>query len=403
MFLSIAQAPAAQESQPEEFRALLYKRLDEKDSAPFQDAALYLRWFFKPNLLSWNEERDLAMRKIAADILRGSPPAESLPAFGFDRMENQDGILTNLSFSIAPSFLNGEKAVFAFFKTTCGYCERELKELDRYRSARLGTETDASPMNMVGIGLPSGLPEIFDNLESFHQKLELGFPLFKANDKRIMAAYRIRSVPLLILFNEQGKPESTVHFPNQANLGKKLRIILDSFNDGTLQDLLAFANDSKAVQADNSVLALADSNSIFADFYTDPACESCTDFLDNELAAMEKSLGVRFSFTSHDIMDSNSLSRLSALMVSLFELACTGQVYLPVIAWMVRKGESSRGLGLLALYNTGFILPLAALFLLAWSGRAIKPVADWFESRVWLSKFLLAAILMVFLVLQLLR
>jgi cytochrome c biogenesis protein CcdA/thiol-disulfide isomerase/thioredoxin len=602
MFLSIAQAPAAQESQPEEFRALLYKRLDEKNSAPFQDAALYLRWFFKPNLLSWNEERDLAMRKIAADILRGSPPAESLPAFGFDRMENQDGILTNLSFSIAPSFLNGEKAVFAFFKTTCGYCERELKELDRYRSARLGTETDASPMNMVGIGLPSGLPEIFDNLESFHQKLELGFPLFKANDKRIMAAYRIRSVPLLILFNEQGKPESTVHFPNQANLGKKLRIILDSFNDGTLQDLLAFANDSKAVQADNSVLALADSNSIFADFYTDPACESCTDFLDNELAAMEKSLGVRFSFTSHDIMDSNSLSRLSAimesrnvtlratpvavigtrifqglreireglaqtaadtlvpdearstetgqdalpalsaipvffagladgvnpcafstllfllsflglagknkgellilgavytltvfagyfalglgllaslraltgfpafartmrtlltlllgllalanirdgildlrgsrkdmalvlpgalrqrihatirrqrnlgfllggtaltaLMVSLFELACTGQVYLPVIAWMVRKGESSRGLGLLALYNTGFILPLAALFLLAWSGRAIKPVADWFESRVWLSKFLLAAILMVFLVLQLLR
>lgn len=94
---------------------------------------------------------------------------------------------------------------------------------------------------------------------------------------------------------------------------------------------------------------------------------------------------------------------LTALMVSLFELACTGQVYLPVIAWMVRKGESSRGLGLLALYNTGFILPLAALFLLAWSGRAIKPVADWFESRVWLSKFLLAAILMVFLVLQLLR
>jgi len=298
------------------------------------------------------------MRKIAADILRGSPPAEPLPAFGFDRMENQDGILT---------------------------------------------ETDASPMNMVGIGLPSGLPGIFDNLESFHQKLELGFPLFKANDKRIMAVYRIRPVPLLILFNEQGKPESTVHFPNQANLGKKLRIILDSFNDGTLQDLLAFANDSEAAQADNSVLALADSNSIFADFYTDPACESCTDFLDNELAAMEKSLGVRFSFTSRDIMDSDSLSRLSALMVSLFELACTGQVYLPVIAWMVRKGESSRGLGLLALYNTGFILPLAALFLLAWSGRAIKPVADWFESRVWLNKFLLAAILMVFLVLQLLR
>lgn len=93
---------------------------------------------------------------------------------------------------------------------------------------------------------------------------------------------------------------------------------------------------------------------------------------------------------------------LTALMVSLFELACTGQVYLPVIAWMVKKGESSRSLGLLALYNFGFILPLAVLFILAWSGKAIKPIADWFESRVWLSKFILASILIIFLILQLL-
>jgi len=89
-------------------------------------------------------------------------------------------------------------------------------------------------------------------------------------------------------------------------------------------------------------------------------------------------------------------------MVSLFELACTGQVYLPVIARMVKKGESSRSLGLLSLYNFGFILPLAVLFILAWSGKAIKPIADWFESRVWLSKFILASILIIFLILQLL-
>ena len=591
----------AQNKQLEQFRTLLYQRLDEKDSAPLQDATLYLRWALTPDRLSWEEEQDLAMKSIAAEILQASPSASTLPAFRFDRMEDQNGTLTDISFSKAPSFLNGKKAVFAFFKTTCGYCEKELKALDRYKAARLGKADNEFDFSIIGIGLPSGLPELFDNLKPFHEKLELGFPLFKANDERIVSAYRVPSVPFLILFDKAGQPQATVSFPNQANLLEKLTFILDSFNNDTLQELSSLPGDYKVAQLANADKTLVSSKTIDIDFYADPLCKSCDDFLNDELAKIGEANKASFSVTSYDIMDSQVMTRLStileehtialsatpvavigshifqglpairkgsadlakgtltgdkrpadasdagipelsgipvffagladginpcafstllfllsflglagknkrelmligtvytltvfasyfalglglfaslralsgfaafarimrvvlalilgilaignirdgildlrgrrkdmtlvlpsalrqrihsmirrqrtmgflvggtaitALAVSIFELACTGQVYLPVIAWMVKKGESSRGLGLLALYNIGFILPLAALFLLAWSGRAIKPIADWFESRVWLSKFILASILIVFLILQLLR
>ncbi len=590
---------AAQDTKLEQFRTLLYQRLDEKDSAPLQDAVLYARWALTPGRLSWEEEQNLAMKSIAAHILQASSPAATLPAFGFDRMEDQEGNSTDLSFSRNSSFLNNRKAIFAFFKTTCSYCEKELKELEHYRAARLGKNDNESEAAIIGIGLPSGLPAIFDKLKPFHEKLKLGFPLFKANDERIVSAYRIPSVPYLILFDAQGKPVATVSFPNQANLLKKLTVILDSFNNDTLSDLASFNSDYKVTQRDTSKEELADFRSIDIEYYADLSCKSCDDFLKEELTEIGKPHGVSFSVTSYDILDSESMSRLfaileekevalsatpvaiigsyifqglpairkgfadiangsftdssqlaseddapgiptlsaipvffagladginpcafstllfllsflglagknkrellvigtvytltvfasyfalglglfaslralsgfaafarimrvflalilavlavanirdgildlkgrrkdmalvlpqalrlrihgmirrqrtmgflvggtalTALAVSIFELACTGQVYLPVIAWMVKKGDIGQGLGLLALYNTGFILPLAALFALAWSGRAIKPIATWFEARVWLSKFILASLFLLFLIIQ---
>lgn len=539
------------------------------------------------------------MKSIVAHVLQESPSATALPAFGFDRMEDQDGIFTDLSFSRDSSFLYGKKAVFAFFKTSCGFCEKELKALDHYMTTRRGRDEKEPSAAIIGIGLPSGLPTIFDKFKPFHEKLKLGFPLFKANDERIVSAYRIPYVPYLILFDAQCKPEATVSFPNQANLLKKLTVILDSFNNDTLAELASFNGDYKVAQGDISKEELADFRHIEIEYYADPSCKSCDDFLKNELTEIEKSNGVIFSVTSHDIMNSESMSRLSAILeekevalsatpiaimdshifqglpairkgfagitkgsfidssqparktddpgiptlsaipvflagladginpcafstllfllsflglagknerelliigtvytltvfvsyfalglglfaslrvlsgfaafartmriflaiilavlavanirdgildmkgrrkdmalalpsglrqrihgmirrqrtmgflvggtaltalaVSIFELACTGQVYLPVIAWMVKKVDASQGLSLLALYNIGFILPLAALFALVWSGKAIKPIANWFETRVWLSKFILASLFVIFLVLQ---
>lgn len=57
----------------------------------------------------------------------------------------------------------------------------------------------------------------------------------------------------------------------------------------------------------------------------------------------------------------------SGVVISLLELACTGQVYLPTIVYMMKQG-STAAVGCLLLYNIAFVLPLIAIFVLAWLG-----------------------------------
>jgi HEAT repeat protein len=58
---------------------------------------------------------------------------------------------------------------------------------------------------------------------------------------------------------------------------------------------------------------------------------------------------------------------VAGVLVSFLELACTGQVYLPTILYMLRSGRTGAA-GHLVLYNVAFIAPLIIVFLLAWSG-----------------------------------
>lgn len=58
---------------------------------------------------------------------------------------------------------------------------------------------------------------------------------------------------------------------------------------------------------------------------------------------------------------------VSGILISLLELACTGQVYLPTIIYMMRQGSLTATAWLL-LYNLAFILPLVVIFVLAWLG-----------------------------------
>ncbi len=57
----------------------------------------------------------------------------------------------------------------------------------------------------------------------------------------------------------------------------------------------------------------------------------------------------------------------SGIIISLLELACTGQVYLPTIVYMMKQG-SLTAVGYLLLYNVAFVLPLIVIFVLAWLG-----------------------------------
>jgi cytochrome c biogenesis protein CcdA len=57
------------------------------------------------------------------------------------------------------------------------------------------------------------------------------------------------------------------------------------------------------------------------------------------------------------------------ILVSVFEFACTGQIYLPTIIYMLKlPGYRFSALGYLLLYNLMFIVPLIIIFMLAWKG-----------------------------------
>lgn len=57
----------------------------------------------------------------------------------------------------------------------------------------------------------------------------------------------------------------------------------------------------------------------------------------------------------------------AGIVISFLELACTGQVYLPTILYMLKQGRAT-AFSYLLIYNLAFILPLVVIFALAFFG-----------------------------------
>ena len=85
--------------------------------------------------------------------------------------------------------------------------------------------------------------------------------------------------------------------------------------------------------------------------------------------------------------------------ISFLELACTGQVYLPTITYMIQQGETRAVWNLLA-YNLAFILPLGIVFALSYSGLRSETLQVLLKRRAAWVKFgtaLLFLVLAVFI------
>lgn len=64
-------------------------------------------------------------------------------------------------------------------------------------------------------------------------------------------------------------------------------------------------------------------------------------------------------------------------LVALFELPCTGGVYLAILSILSKEGLTSRGMWLLALYNFIFVLPLIVILVLVTLGLSSEKVEAW--------------------------
>lgn len=81
---------------------------------------------------------------------------------------------------------------------------------------------------------------------------------------------------------------------------------------------------------------------------------------------------------------------VAGIIISLLELACTGQVYAPII-YQISRGSSS-AVAMLALYNLAFILPLLLIFFLAYRGMKAEALIRYQQKHAVLVKLLLGVL-----------
>ncbi len=77
-------------------------------------------------------------------------------------------------------------------------------------------------------------------------------------------------------------------------------------------------------------------------------------------------------------------------LVSIFEFACTAQVYLPTLAYLARALRRADALGLLLAYNLCFIAPLIVVFAASYLGVSSKRITSLFQSHLGKVKLALA-------------
>ncbi len=87
---------------------------------------------------------------------------------------------------------------------------------------------------------------------------------------------------------------------------------------------------------------------------------------------------------------------VTGVVISVFEFTCTGQVYLPTIALMVKDAElKTRAVSLLVLYNIIFVLPLIVIFVAARYGMGSSRMEKFARSHMALVKALTAVLFLV--------
>ncbi len=76
---------------------------------------------------------------------------------------------------------------------------------------------------------------------------------------------------------------------------------------------------------------------------------------------------------------------LCGVVISVLELACTGQVYLPTIVYAMKAGLGG-AVWFLLLYNLAFVIPLVVVFVLAWRGMGSESLIRFQQRRTALVK-----------------
>ena len=82
---------------------------------------------------------------------------------------------------------------------------------------------------------------------------------------------------------------------------------------------------------------------------------------------------------------------VTGFLVSLLEAVCTGQMYLPTIAFVLKASEFKiQALGYLLLYNVMFIIPLLVIFVFALMGTTSSQFTEFLKRHLGFIKIAMA-------------
>ncbi len=133
--------------------------------------------------------------------------------------------------------------------------------------------------------------------------------------------------------------------------------------------------------------------------------------LSNKSSEMKLTLPLKIKQKIHKVIRDNVKMRglvissiIIGFLVSMFELACTGQVYLPTIMFILHNSSlKAQGFLYLLIYNIAFIIPLIIIFALNLAGISSKRMGDFLHKHLALTKlllFLLFTGITIYLILQ---
>ncbi|MDD5691989.1 MAG: hypothetical protein PHP10_02295 [Candidatus Omnitrophica bacterium] len=96
---------------------------------------------------------------------------------------------------------------------------------------------------------------------------------------------------------------------------------------------------------------------------------------------------------SHTLVKLIASALITGFLVSLLEAVCTGQVYLPTIAFVLKASPLKlQALGYLLLYNIMFIIPLLVVFVLALTGTTSSQFSSFLKKHLGLIKIFMAVL-----------
>ncbi|MEA2012677.1 MAG: tetratricopeptide repeat protein [Verrucomicrobiota bacterium] len=81
------------------------------------------------------------------------------------------------------------------------------------------------------------------------------------------------------------------------------------------------------------------------------------------------------------------------VIISILESACTGQLYLPTISYILKEGSQfTKAFAYLTIYNIMFIVPLLLIFAIFSAGTSSKKITTFFSNHIAFAKFILGTV-----------